>query len=183
MEEYEKRFIKTKTRPRVEVLSESPIIEINDISEKRFAYNKIIYRHFVVIRAGRQVYEFTDNDLVNLNPFDLPQLHAYCSTKYEHERRYRMGQYDVQRAMSSHVKLRARIDFQISLNLGEERLEVVEPVDTVENLDKYKTGSIIVEPLGFVYRANLIKKIFLTSEVSKYSDETLRGVLRMIHVK
>ncbi|KAI3734961.1 hypothetical protein L6452_14443 [Arctium lappa] len=30
---------------------------------------------------------------------------------------------------------------------------------------------------------NQVKKIFLASEVSKYSDETLRGIKKMIHVK
>ncbi|KAI3667139.1 hypothetical protein L6452_42187 [Arctium lappa] len=94
-----------------------------------------------------------------------------------------MGLYEVRHAMEAHVKLRARLDLPIALNLGESRLGVTEPVETIANLDKYKTGSIIVEPLVFVYRVNLIKKIFLASEVSKYSDKTLRGVLRMIHVK
>ncbi|KAI3729666.1 hypothetical protein L6452_18329 [Arctium lappa] len=94
-----------------------------------------------------------------------------------------MGLYEVRRVMEAHVKLRAKLDFQIALNLGEARLRVTELVETIAYLNKYKTGSIIADPLGFVYRVNLIKKIFLASEVTKYSYETLRGILRMIHVK
>ncbi|KAI3718333.1 hypothetical protein L6452_19198 [Arctium lappa] len=146
MSDYERRFVRDKTRPRAEVLYDDPITKINKISEKTFAYNKIIYRHYVVTRADQKTYEFNDNDL-------------------------------------AYVKHRAKRDFQIALNLGEEKLEVTKPVESFDKLEEQKTGSIVAEPLGFVYRVNQVKKIFLASEVSKYSDETLRGIKKMIHVK
>ncbi|KAI3702200.1 hypothetical protein L6452_27927 [Arctium lappa] len=154
MSDYERRFVRDKTRPRAQVLSDDPIIKINKISEKTFAYNKIVYRHYVVTRSDQKIYEFNDNDLVNLNPYDLPHLYAYCSARYDHGRReIRMGMVEVRRTMEAYVKHRAKRDFQIALNLGEEKL------------------------------VNQVKKIFLASEVSKYSDETLRGIQKMIHVK
>ncbi|KAI3735535.1 hypothetical protein L6452_15036 [Arctium lappa] len=150
MPDYEKRFVRDKTSPRVQVLFDDPIKKINKISEKTFAYYKIIYRHYVVTRSDKKIYEFNDNDLVNLNPYDLPHLYAYCSNKYDQGRReIKMGMVEVRQAMEAYVKHRAKRDFQIALNLGEEKLE----------------------------------KIFLASEVSKYSDETLRGIKKMIHVK
>ncbi|KAI3681920.1 hypothetical protein L6452_36727 [Arctium lappa] len=79
MPDYERRFIRDKTKPRAQVLSDDPIIKINKILEKTFAYNKIIYRNYVVTRSDQKIYEFNDNDLVNLNPYDLPHLYAYCS--------------------------------------------------------------------------------------------------------
>ncbi|KAI3758819.1 hypothetical protein L6452_06391 [Arctium lappa] len=63
MPDYERRFIRDKTSPKVQVLFDDPIIEINKISEKTFAYNKIIYRHYVVTRSDKKIYEFNDNDL------------------------------------------------------------------------------------------------------------------------
>ncbi|KAI3681409.1 hypothetical protein L6452_36204 [Arctium lappa] len=184
MPDYERRFVRDKTRPRVQVLFDDPIIKINKISEKTFAYNKIIYRHYVVTRSDQKIYEFNDNDLVNLNPYDLPHLYAYCSARYDHGRReIRMGMVEVRRAMEAYVKNRAKRDFQIALNLGEEKLEVTELVESFDKLEEQKTGSIVAKPLGFVYRINQVKNIFLASEVSKYSDETLRGIKKMIHVK
>ncbi|KAI3692838.1 hypothetical protein L6452_32662 [Arctium lappa] len=184
MPDYERRFIRDKTKPRAQVLSDDPIIKINKISEKTFAYNKIIYRNYVVTRSDQKIYEFNDNDLVNLNPYDLPHLYAYCSARYDHGRReIRMGMVEVRRAMEAYVKHRAKRDFQIALNLGEEKLEVTEPVESFDKLKEQKTGSIVAEPLGFVFRINQEKKIFLASEVSKYSDETLRGIKKLIHAK
>ncbi|KAI3746512.1 hypothetical protein L6452_08946 [Arctium lappa] len=184
MPDYERRFIRDKTKPRAQVLSDDPIIKINKISEKTFAYNKIIYRNYVVTRSDQKIYEFNDNDLVNLNPYDLPHLYAYCSARYDHGRReIRMGMVDVRRAMEAYVKHRAKRDFQIALNLGEEKLEVTEPVESFNKLKEQKTESIVAEPLGFVFRVNQEKKIFLASEVSKYSDETLRGIKKLIHAK
>ncbi|KAI3718351.1 hypothetical protein L6452_19218 [Arctium lappa] len=184
MPDYERRFIRDKTKPRAQVLSDDPIIKINKISEKTFAYNKIIYRNYVVTRSDQKIYEFNDNDLVNLNPYDLPHLYAYCSARYDHGRReIRMGMFEVRRAMEAYVKHRAKRDFQIALNLGEEKLEVTEPVESFDKLKEQKTGSIVAEPLGFVFRVNQEKKIFLASEVSKYSDETLRGIKKLIHAK
>ncbi|KAI3681532.1 hypothetical protein L6452_36331 [Arctium lappa] len=184
MPDYERRFIRDKTKPRAQVLSDDPIIKINKISEKTFAYNKIIYRNYVVTRSDQKIYEFNDNDLVNLNPYDLPHLYAYCSARYDHGRReIRMGMVEVRRAMEAYVKHRAKRDFQIALNLGEEKLEVTEPVESFDKLKEQKTGSIVAEPLGFVFRINQEKKIFLASEVSKYSAETLRGIKKLIHAK
>ncbi|KAI3685392.1 hypothetical protein L6452_34634 [Arctium lappa] len=94
-----------------------------------------------------------------------------------------MSMVEVRRAMEAYIKHRAKHDFQITLNLGEEKLEVTELVETIENLDKQKTGSIIEEPLGFIYRINQENKIFLASQVAKYFDETLKGIQKMIHVK
>ncbi|KAI3715064.1 hypothetical protein L6452_22030 [Arctium lappa] len=125
MPDYERRFIRDKTKPRAQVLSDDPIIKINKISEKTFAYNKIIYRNYVVTRSDQKIYEFNDNDL----------------------------------------------------------LEVTEPVESFDKLKEQKTGSIVAEPLGFVFRINQEKKISLASEVSKYSDETLRGIKKLIHAK
>ncbi|KAI3715120.1 hypothetical protein L6452_22088 [Arctium lappa] len=156
MPDYERRFIRDKTKPRAQVLSDDPIIKINKISEKTFAYNKIIYRNYVVTR----------------------------SDQYDHGRReIRMGMVEVRRAMEAYVKHRAKRDFQIALNLGEEKLEVTEPVESFDKLKEQKTGSIVAEPLGFVFRINQENKIFLASEVSKYSDETLRGIKKLIHAK
>ncbi|KAI3770608.1 hypothetical protein L6452_01748 [Arctium lappa] len=184
MPDYERRFIRDKTKPRAQVLFDDPIIKINKISEKTFAYNKIIYRNYVVTRSDQKIYEFNDNDLVNLNPYDLPHLYAYCSARYDHGRReIRMGMVEVRRAMEAYVKHRAKRDFQIALNLGEEKLEVTEPMESFNKLKEQKTGSIVAEPLGFVFRINQKKKIFLASEVSKYSDETLRGIKKLIHAK
>ncbi|KAI3715069.1 hypothetical protein L6452_22035 [Arctium lappa] len=168
MPDYERRFIRDKTTLRAKFLSDDPIIKVNKITERKFAYNKIIYRHYEVIRSDQKVYKFNDNDLVNLNPYDLnpydlTHLYAYCSARYDQGREFRMGMFEVRRAMEAYVKLRAKLDFQISLNLGEEKLGVTEPVEMIENLDKQKTGSIIAEPLGFVYRVNQIKKIFFAS--------------------
>ncbi|KAI3770816.1 hypothetical protein L6452_01961 [Arctium lappa] len=111
MPDYERRFVRDKTRPRAQVLSDDPIIKINKISEKTFAYNKLVYRHYVVTRYDQKIYEFNDNDLVNLNPYDLPHLYAYCSA-------------------------RAKRDFQIALNLGEEKVEVTEPVESIDKLEE-----------------------------------------------
>ncbi|KAI3735638.1 hypothetical protein L6452_15145 [Arctium lappa] len=94
-----------------------------------------------------------------------------------------MGMVEVRRAMEAYVKHRAKRDFQIALNLGVEKLEVTKLVDSFDKLEEQKTGLIVVVPLGFVYRVNQVKKIFLASEVSKYSDETLKGINKMIHVK
>ncbi|KAI3770946.1 hypothetical protein L6452_02094 [Arctium lappa] len=170
MPDYERRFIRDKTKPRAQVLSDDPIIKINKISEKTFAYNKIIYRNYVVTRSDQKIYEFNDNDLINLNPYDLPHLYAYCSARYDHGRReIRMGMVEVRREMEAYVKHRAKRDFQIALNLGEEKLEVTEPVDSFDKLKEQKTGSIVVEPLGFKlihakeerHRADLLAKLDL----------------------
>ncbi|KAI3681442.1 hypothetical protein L6452_36237 [Arctium lappa] len=170
MPDYERRFIRDKTKPRAHVISDDPIIKINNISEKTFAYNKILYRNYVVTRSDQKIYEFNDNDLVNLNPYDLPHLYAYCSARYDHGRReIRMGMVEVQWAMESYVKHRAKRDFKIALNLGEEKLEVTEPVESFDKLEEQKTGSIVAEPLGFKlihakeerHRADLLAKLDL----------------------
>ncbi|KAI3697920.1 hypothetical protein L6452_31023 [Arctium lappa] len=63
-----------------------------------------------------------------------------------------MGKYEMKMAIIAHVKLRAKIDFQIALYLRVDKPEVTATIESIENLDKYKTGSIVAEPLGFVYR-------------------------------
>ncbi|KAI3735713.1 hypothetical protein L6452_15223 [Arctium lappa] len=184
MPDYERRFIQAKTKPRKEVLNNTPIVKVEKISKKTFAFNKIIYRHYVVTRSDHKIYEFNDNDLVNLNPYDLTILYAYCSARYDSGRReIRMSLVEVRRAMEAYIKHRAKRYFQIALNLGEEKLGVTEPVETIDSLDQQKAGSIIEEPMGFIYRVNQEKKIFLASQVEKYSDETLKGIQEMIHVK
>ncbi|KAI3707480.1 hypothetical protein L6452_26039 [Arctium lappa] len=87
MPDYERRFIQAKTSPRKAVLNDAPIIKVEKITEKTFAFNKIIYRNYVVTRSDQKIYEFNDNDLINLNLYDLTHLYAYCSVRYDLGRR------------------------------------------------------------------------------------------------
>ena len=81
------RFEKT-AQERSKVFSNIPIRRILDISPLYFAYKNVKYVKYMVEREDRQIYTFTDADLINLCAYDLPFLHGYLSGRIEHNRDY-----------------------------------------------------------------------------------------------
>ncbi|KAI3715193.1 hypothetical protein L6452_22165 [Arctium lappa] len=150
MPDYERRFIRDKTKPR-----------------------------------AQKIYEFNDNDLVNLNPYDLPHLYAYCSARYDHGRReIRMGMVEVRRAMEAYVKHRAKRDIQIALNLGEEKLEgeIVSSISSVKVLkipillQRTKTSEDEDVRGRRLQRTNLPLKYL--SEIATFREDIRDGFIR-----
>ena len=73
---------------RFKVFSNIPIRRILDVSTQSFAYKNILYAKYTVEREDRQIYTFTDADLINLCAYDLPHLHGYLTGRLESKRDY-----------------------------------------------------------------------------------------------
>ena len=76
------RFERT-TQDRSRVFSNIPIRRVLEISTQYFAYKNIMYAKYTMEREDRQVYTFTDADLINLYAYDLPHLYGYLTGRLE----------------------------------------------------------------------------------------------------
>lgn len=112
------RFIRDKTQERSVVYSDLGVKRVHDIKFRNYSHNQIKYLEYVVERADHRVYTFNDNDLVNLNPYDLITLWAYTNNKSDTAIKYNAALREIKMVMEEHVKLRAKTDFQIALELG-----------------------------------------------------------------
>ena len=75
------------------------------------------------------------------------------------------------------IMLNIQINFEIGLQLGEEKIALTKPNDTHRGIERWVTNSVINSPiLGFVYIDNNKKKMFWIEEAAKFSNETLTRI-------
>ena len=133
-------------------------------------------------RACGLVYVFNENDLINLNPYDLIELYAYMTQRQDHDIRYGMANRAVVRTMETLVNHRAKSDFEIALQLGIERLSCAPPNEDFQGLQKKRSASVLSQPkLGHVYKNEFgVKKFLRLTEAFKYSSDRLEWFQKVI---
>ena len=79
--------------------------------------------------------------------------------------------------MREHIIFNSQIDFEIVLQLGEEKIALTKPLDSYRDIDRWVTNSVITSPiLGFVYIDNNEKKVFRIQEAANFSNEILTQI-------
>ena len=175
------RFERT-AQERSRVFSNIPIRRILDISTQSFAYKNILYAKYMVEREGRQIYTFTDADLINLCAYDLPHLHGYLTGRLESKRDYAIFLRRVVLVMKEQIIFNSKIDFEIGWQLGEDKIALTKSDDTHPGIEHWVTNSVVTSPvLGFVYVDNNEKKVFKVFEAAKYSNQTLTRIENTIN--
>jgi len=86
--------------------------------------------------------------------------------------------------MVEQIIFNSKIDFEIGLQLGEEKIALTKPNDTHRGMERWVTNSVITKPfLGFVYMDNNVKKVFRIEEAAKYSNQTLTRIENTINMQ
>jgi hypothetical protein len=135
-----------------------------------------------VEREDRQIYTFTDADLINLCAYDLPHLHGYLTGRLESKRDYAIFLRRVVLVMKEQIIFNSKIDFEIGWQLGEDKIALTKPDDTHPGIEHWVTNSVVTSPvLGFVYVDNNEKKVFKVFEAAKYSNQTLTRIENTIN--
>ena len=70
--------------------------------------------------------------------------------------------------MVEQIIFNCKIDFDIGLQLGEEKIALTKPNDTHRGIERWVTNSVITKPfIGFVFVDNNVKKVFRIEEAVK----------------
>ena len=169
--------------PYSRVFSNIPIRRVLGISTQYFAYKSIKYAKYMVEREDRQMYTFTDANLINLCAYDLPHLHGYLTDRVESNRDYASYLRRVVQIMREQIMFNSQIDFEIGLQLGKDKIPLTKPDNTHEGIERWVTNSVITSSiLGFVYMDNNEKKVFRIWEDAKYSNQTLTRIENTINL-
>ena len=154
---------------RSRVFSNELIIRILDVPNQFFAYKNIKYAKYTVEREDGKVCTFTDADLIDLCTNDLPHLHDYFSGRIESRRDYAGYLRRVVQVMREQIIFNSQIDFEIELQLGEEKIALTRPHDIHEGIERWVTNFVITRSvLGFQYMDNHVKKVFRIQDAAKY---------------
>ncbi|KAI3681476.1 hypothetical protein L6452_36274 [Arctium lappa] len=151
-EDIRRRFEQTALE-RDEVFSTKDIKTMMRISLHSFANKSIMYAKYLVERKDGKQYTFTDADLKNLCAYDLPQLHAFTEQRLEKRKEYMIANGRIKEVMREHVKYHSKMDFEVVLQLGFEKLSITKPHDQFPRIENVPSNSLITKPeFGFIYR-------------------------------
>ncbi|KAI3718541.1 hypothetical protein L6452_19418 [Arctium lappa] len=147
--EERRRFYKDKAKPKSKVFSMAKITEVVAIKLGHTKCKNFWFSEYAVKREDTKIWTFTDADLPNLHPHDLPELFKWIEDNIA--------------------------DFQVALDLGVKKVNFPPPEDSLPPSANNLPNSITTSPsFGFVY-LNLKgeKKLFIGMESQKYSTESL----------
>ena len=85
--------------------------------------------------------------------------------------------------MVEQIIFNSKIDFEIRMQFGEEKIALTKPLVTHRDIDRWVTNSVITSPvLGFLFFDNNDKKVFRIHEAAKFSNETLTRIENTINL-
>ncbi|KAI3669567.1 hypothetical protein L6452_40807 [Arctium lappa] len=180
-EDIRRRFEQT-AQERNEVFSIEDIKTVMRISLHSFANKSIMYAKYLVERKDGKQYTFTDADLKNLCTYDLPQLHAFTEERLEKRKEYMIVNGRIKEVMREHVRYHSKMDFEVALELGVEKLSITKPNDQLPGIENVPSNSLITEPeFGFIFKDDDgLKKIYRPNKSHKYSNNTLLKIKNTI---
>ena len=83
--------------------------------------------------------------------------------------------------MKEQIIFNSQINFEIGLQLGEDKIALTKHDDTYQGIERWVTNSVVTSPaLSFVYVDNNVKKVFKIQEAAKYSNQTLTRIKNTI---
>ena len=101
----------------------------------------------MVEREDGQMYTFTDVDLINLYAYNLPHLHGYLSGRVKSNRDYASYLRRVVLVMREQIIFNSQIDFEIGLQLGEEKIALTKTHDIHRGIEPWVINSVITSPI------------------------------------
>ncbi|KAI3697954.1 hypothetical protein L6452_31060 [Arctium lappa] len=88
----------------------------------------------------------------------------------------------IKEVMREHVKYHSKMDFEVALQLGVEKLSITKPHEQFPGIENVSSNSLITEPeFGFIYRDDDgLKRMYRPHQSHKYSNNTLQKIKNTI---
>jgi hypothetical protein len=175
-----KHFVHVKRQLHSQVYSSHGIENIRKIGIEY--HNGIKFPTFMVQRSDKKIYQFTEADFKDLNPNDILWFFTQMKNWHVKRRDDRFAESCIKRFMEGQVKEATTFDFQIALESGVGKVNIVEP-KRVFPISHVRLWSIVnIEGKGIVYtsphwQGNVV---MLFKDVHCYSTGTLRLILKEI---
>ncbi|KAI3758673.1 hypothetical protein L6452_06244 [Arctium lappa] len=173
--EERRRLYKDKAKPKSKVFSMAKITEVVAIKLRHTKCKNFWFSEYAVKREDKNIWTFTDANLPNLHPHDLPELFKWTEDKFGWKKEHQEAHLTIKRVMREKLLFYSIADFQVALDLGVKKVNFPPPEDSLPPSANILPNSITTSPsFGFVY-LNLKgeKKLFMGMESQKYSTESL----------
>ncbi|KAI3669370.1 hypothetical protein L6452_40604 [Arctium lappa] len=173
--EERRRFYKDKAKPKSKVFSMAKITEVVAIKLGHTKCKNFLFSEYTVKREDTNIWTFTDADLPNLHPHDLPELFKWTEDKFGWKKEHQEAHLTIKRVMREKLLFYSIANSQVALDLGVKKVNFPPPEDNLPSSANILPNSITTSPsFGFVY-LNLKgeKKLFIGMESQKYSTESL----------
>ncbi|KAI3664954.1 hypothetical protein L6452_43569 [Arctium lappa] len=84
-----------------------------------------------------------DNDLIIINPWDLPKLLGFCNANFDRKNIRNIDGKATKDNMGDRVRKRSLVDLQVSLDMGLDKFNVQAPNEDLEDINNYNSREIL----------------------------------------
>ncbi|KAI3692870.1 hypothetical protein L6452_32695 [Arctium lappa] len=135
-------------------------------------------KRIIVHRRDLSECRFTEADFCFLSVDDLEYLYHHFKNMVIRRENIIFALESIKRFMRRHILYTCCYDFQLGIETNQKKVNMIKPNLTLSDIDNYDLFIVLEEPeLGVVYKnSENEKKFFRVSEISKFSDGTLKVI-------